>query len=534
MRSSFWITLIVSAAVVAAVMMALTSRNKNLQQELAEVQGKSRSQGMRNSSPSGAPDPSEPLDPAQSQERIDRAVATIRQLIPPLNEGERVMYNSGVPGDWVRLQKATLAQSIREHEMRERGEAMPERKVLDISAFPKVLRSVAGYSFDELIAVADAIEDTPIQRWVMLLAAQEDPVRMAGDPELQAGIRSYEVMGALGRKDPAAALALLGPKNNHISLRVRLAAKMLGTDLEQGLQTFLEIHEKVASENNGRLPIGLNANLAPALPKGSLPGVIGAMNDPAYATIRPDLLKMTLAELMLEDGVTGVAQRADSMQLTPDEVKAAIKEIKKLGGLETDPAAMVEWILENGPANLPSVVWDWAELDKRAATDWLSELEPSPARDQAVANFVEEAYDIDEVGARVWLDEIQDEQYRVETMREVVRDNPTPDGIRFLLEQTPGDRQETLNGLIRGSGVLLGRNESDISFREELMGQMTAAELSAAFESLPNRQFNRAQKRIIHERFQATLEGLGHPAEEVDEMLPKWKNPKRNSDTQER
>ena len=308
---------------------------------------------------------------------------------------------------------------------------------------------------------------------------------------------------------------------------------MLGTDLEQGLQTFLEIHEKVASENDGRLPIGLRADLAPALPKGSLPGVIEAMNDPSYATIRPDLLKITLTELMLEDGVTGVIQRADSMQLTPDEVKAAIKEIKKLGGLETDPAAMVEWILEAGPANLPSAVWDWAELDQRAATDWLGQLEPSPARDQAVANFVEEAYDIDEEGARAWLDEIQDAQFRDETIREVVRDHPTPDGIRFLLEQTPGDRQETINGLIRGSGVLLGRNESDISFREELMGQMTAVELSAAFESLPNRRFNRTQKRIIRERFQATLSGLGHSAEEIDRMLPKWKTPNRNGGTQQ-
>lgn len=525
--------MIVSAAVLAAEMMALTSRNKDLQQELAEVRGELRSQGMRDSSTAGAPDPPEPLDPAQSQERIDRAVATIRELIPA-NEGEGVAFSSSVPGDWVRLKKAMLAQSIREHEMRERGEAMPERKVLDIRAFPKVVRSVAGYSFDELIAVADATEHPTTKRWVMLLAAQEDPVRMAGDQELRDGLRLYEVMGALGRKDPAAALALLGPETIHTRLQTRLAAKMLGTDLEQGLQTFLEIHEKVASENNGRLPIGLNANLAPALPKGSLPGVIGAMNDPAYATIRPDLLKMTLTELMLEDGVTGVVQRADSMQLTPDEVKAAIKEIKKLGGLETDPAAMVEWILEAGPDNLPSAVWDWARLDKRAATDWLGQLEPAPARDQAVGNFVEEAYDIDEEGALAWLDEINDPQFRVETLRRVVRSDPTPERLQFLLEQTPGDRQENLNGLLREDRVLLGGNKiRDIKFREELMGQMTAAELSAAFESLPNQRFNRTQKRIIRERFQGALSGLGHSAEEIDEMLPKWKPPNRNGNNQQ-
>ncbi len=539
MKNSNWITLVVSAAVTTVVLIALAARNKNLQQELAKAQGKSRSQDIRDSSPAGASDPSGSFDPAQSQERINRALATIGELelVPAgLKLDESMAGNLSDPGVWMYLKS--------------NRDAMREQETLYSRAFPEVVRSVAGYSFDELIAVADATEESAIKGWLMRLAAEQDPMRMAGDQKLRAGLSPREVMEALARKDPAAALSLLGPMKARESdpdfpdtiylmsepglyLRIRMATKLLGTDLEQGLQTFLEIHENVASGNKGRIPNGLfGFDGTSSLPEGSVPGVIEAMGEPEYAAIRADLLGMTLTELMFENGVSAFVQHADSMQLTPAEVETAFKKMQVLGGLETDPKAMVEWILEAGPDSLPSAVLDWAKLDQRAATDWLDQLEPSSARDQTIARFATEAAKIDPEGAEAWVNEIQDAQIRVGALRQVVFRNPTSDNFRSLLEQSPGDRQENLNGFLRQTKSLFGKKENDSRFREELLGQMTAAERLAAFESLPTRLTPQAV-RVIRENFEGTLNGLGHSPEEIDRMLPGGSIPKPNDSTQE-
>lgn len=521
MNRSFWITLTVSGAVCGSAVMWQTAKTGSLAQQLAE---------QATPTPTGKSKQPIPGSPKRgsSKERVERALAEIRKLQPDIV----------VPDDFSKIDFEAVDSAY-------------------AKIFPDFLRSVGGLNTEELIAAAEGIPATgpkgfggmpSLKKWLLHLAAERDPLRIFRDEVLMAELSASTILEILGREDPRAALGRLpsmekqtGAPNSsghhvasilgdlNLGVRVRAATRLLGTNLEMGLQVLSEVHD-----NYGYIPPGMSRPLGSTrLPPGAIPGLLEAMRRPEHSEMRDDLIEMVLMDTVFDGGVTAVADRMEEMELAEGEFNAAIDGMIANAIMESQPEQMIAWMSEVRPERVPALMTKWAEMDQRAALGWLNQLEPSPARDQAVAEFAKEVSTIDPEGAAAWVNEINDPQFRVETLRRVVRDNPTPDGIRFLLEQTPGDRQETINGLIRGSGVLLGRNESDISFREELMGQMTAAELSAAFKSLPNSGYNRGHKRTIRERFQASLEGLGHSAEEIDRMLPKWKSPNRNGNTQQ-
>lgn len=524
MTRSFWISLTLSVTTCASAVWWQAAKARSLAQQLSDEQTKPALAGKSEQRVTDSPE--RPL----SEENVERVLADMAEI--------RALHQDiGIPDDVSKIDFGAVESAYAE-------------------IFPDFLRSVEGLTTEELIAVAEGIPATgpkglgglpSLKKWLLHLAAERDPLRVYRDEALMAELSTSAVLEILGREDPAAALRRLPPmekqtgmpnsSGRHVAsilgdlelgVRIRSATRLLGTDLEMGLEVLSEVHD-----NYGFIPPGIGRPLGfTRLPPGAIPGLLEAMRRPEHAEIRGDLIEMVIMDTIFDGGVAAVADRMEEMELTEGEFDAAIDRMLGNAIMESQPEQVIDWMMAVRPGRVPALMVAWAELDVRAAVDRLNQLEPSPARDQAVAEFAKGASSIDPEGAAVWVNEIQDSELRVATLRSVVLRNPTPDNVRALIEQTPGDRQENLNGFLKKS--LFGKRERDISFREELLGQMTAAELSAAFESLPNRRLSRTQKGIIREHFQATLEGLGHSAEEIDEMLPKSKNSKRNSNTQER
>ena len=89
------------------------------------------------------------------------------------------------------------------------------------------------------------------------------------------------------------------------------------------------------------------------------------------------------------------------------------------GILDSEPEAMLAWMSEVQPGEIPGAVKKWADLDLEGATTWLAAQEPSPVRDQAIAKFAREASELDAEAAADWAREIADERLREETLRRV-------------------------------------------------------------------------------------------------------------------
>ena len=157
----------------------------------------------------------------------------------------------------------------------------------------------------------------------------------------------------------------------------------------------------------------------PSVPEEAIPGMIDAIGRPEYADLRDDLIEMTLTQTMVDGGVAAVAQRMESMRLSPEELNVSIDNMIRLGGMQAEPVAMLEWMAEVRPDKVPSAFVKWADRDMQASTGWLSEQEPSPMRDGAIARFAAEASELDAEAAAAWAREIQDEQLRKKTLRRI-------------------------------------------------------------------------------------------------------------------
>ncbi|MGK0188148.1 MAG: hypothetical protein ACI9R3_003940 [Verrucomicrobiales bacterium] len=90
---------------------------------------------------------------------------------------------------------------------------------------------------------------------------------------------------------------------------------------------------------------------------------------------------------------------------------------------ESDPAAVVDWALDLPASAQPGVfkeaMDEWAESDPTAASQHLTAMQDSPAKDLAVEGFAKELVKTDPHPAAVWAATITNDEVRLETLKEV-------------------------------------------------------------------------------------------------------------------
>ncbi|MDB2428530.1 hypothetical protein N9W62_00005, partial [Akkermansiaceae bacterium] len=345
MNRSFLITLIVSAAVGIIAVLVQAEKTRSLAQQLADEQAKqtisrkSRERPVAKSRDTGA-----------SRAKVEGALARVIELQPNVLEISPV------------LAKENLS---REDKLKidVRGIESAYARI-----FPDFLRSVEGFNTEELIAVAEGLPDDKTEgwlgkpssrKWLLLLAAERDPLRIYRDEALMAELAASNVLEIFGRKDPVAALRRLPPMKQQtgmpdsagrwiasilgdvdLGVRIRAATRLLGTDLEMGLQILSEVHD-----NYGQIPSGMSRPLGSTrLPPGAIPGLLDAMQRPEYAEIRDGLIEMVLMDTLFEGGVELAAERVEQMELTGEELNAAIDEMISNEVMEAEPGQMIDWM----------------------------------------------------------------------------------------------------------------------------------------------------------------------------------------------
>ena len=420
MNRSFWVTLIVSAAVGIIAVLAQAEKTRSLAQQLADEQAK---QTMPRKSRKGRVAKSR--DTGSSREKVERALARVIELQPNVLEISPVLAKENLsPEDELKIDFRGIESAY-------------------ARIFPDFLRSVEGLNAGELIAVAKGLPDDKTEgwlgkpssrKWLLLLAAERDPLRIYRDEALMAELAASNVLEILGRADPVAALRRIPPMKKQtgmpdssgrwiasilgdvdLGVRIRAATRLLGTDLEMGLQVFSEVHD-----NYGQVPPGMSRPLGSTrLPPGAIPGLLDAMQRPEYAEMRDDLIEMVLMDTLFEGGVELAAERVEEMELTGDELNAAIDEMISNEVMEAEPEQMIDWMAELRPDRISSLVSEWAETDMKAATDWMIRQESSPMRDKALAEFAGKTSKLDPAAAMAWANEIQNEKLRSDTLRQL-------------------------------------------------------------------------------------------------------------------
>ncbi|NNM28221.1 MAG: hypothetical protein HKO57_01760, partial [Akkermansiaceae bacterium] len=249
MTRSFWLTLTVSGAICGSAVMWQTAKTRSLAQELAGERATpapiGKSEQRTASSPERAP----------SRDNVERALAEVRKLQPDIE----------IPDDSLKIDFEGMESAY-------------------AKIFPDFLRSVEELNTEELIAVAKGLPDDKTEgwlgkpssrKWLLLLAAERDPLRIYRDEALMAELAASNVLEILGRADPVAALRRIPPMKKQtgmpdssgrwiasilgdvdLGVRIRAATRLLGTDLEMGLQVFSEVHD-----NYGQVPPGMSRPL---------------------------------------------------------------------------------------------------------------------------------------------------------------------------------------------------------------------------------------------------------------------------------
>ena len=421
MNRPFWITLALSAIVATTAYVALGLHNKRLSDQLAAGQGAEEQTPSRPSKSDRTPSP--PLSSEEKTERASEGVNRfIASLVPPDGSRAEEMAKGAFPST-------------------KGNEEDAGRRIMFWENLPDLLRSVEGLSVDELLAVA---ADLPVperasmggsseflydtRAHLIMLAAEQDPMRVLQDENLMEGIDEFAVLRCLAIVDPAAAVRLLPeivlPGDVYAKdKRERLGATMLGSDVDLGLTLLLETRESDPDREEGMHALnGANIGEIP-LPPEVIPKLVEAIDKPEFGAIRNDLIKTTLDHHLTENGVAAAARQAKAIGLTPEEIGLYLDSVSKTL-IPTSPEAMVNWMADALSADqqsqkIPETIVEWANRDVEAASTWLGKQPPSAVRDQAIARFATQASELDPEAAAAWAREIEDEQLREQTLREV-------------------------------------------------------------------------------------------------------------------
>lgn len=409
MKRSFWITLAISVTVCAAALSMQSMKNRSLAEKLA---GQNAVTGTpENRSPDGG------TSMVSSDERIER----IRSGI------EKRMGDS------------------------------PGGSMVDI------LRMVEGLSLDELIAVTRDLPSSETRRFLVMLAAEQDALRVSRDEKLLGGFYMPEIGRMIAKQDPARALESLpkpeppqftascmrchgegAKKSGGCIYRVPIgdgwgiATTLFSEDAEAGLRAFLQMEERdIPSIRKGLAPLSKLA-LSGSLPLNDdqLSAITAAMNDPEFSNIRSDIISLALNDAIFEEGVAAMAKRVKTLPLTEEELNRYMDSVIQDGSgggsgneldiLFTEPAETIQWVAEvrsetDQRRMIPDMVLNWAKRDANAAFGWVGNQAPSPLRDATIAELVTKSPNLASESAESWTREIQDQALREQTLQEVLK-----------------------------------------------------------------------------------------------------------------
>lgn len=413
MKRPFWITLTVSVSACAAVLTAQSMKNRSLAEELAR-QNAAVSEPQDRSPATGA-------SALSSDERIARTRAGIETL------------------------------------MAEPTEQSPDGKMTE------VLRMVEGLSLDELIAVTRDLPSSGTRRFLLMLAAEQDALRVSRDEKLMGDFYMPEIGRMIARQDPVRALESL-PKPKPVEYSAScmrchaegatksggcirsipigdgwgIATTLFSEDAEAGLRAYLQmdqIDNSKLREMNQPLPkLALSGSIP--LDDNQLPVIAAAINDPEYASIRADIINLALNDAIYDEGVAAMAERAKSLPLSEADLKAYMDLVigdgsgsgstRKIDIFFTEPEATLQWVKDARSETdqremIPNMVVNWAKRDANSAAKWLSRQAPSPVRDASINQLVTKSPNLAAESAAAWVMQIQDEAMRANALQNVVK-----------------------------------------------------------------------------------------------------------------
>jgi hypothetical protein len=424
MKRSFWITLFASVAACAGAMTALNARNENLAKRLDETP----------QAPYPAPDAAKTA-PAVGQDepsnaRVERAVAEIKELIlrlppPKVSQEQRDGLKGLMYPEWI-LTEVTKNEQF--------------SKIM-----PSVLEAVRNLSVEELIAAAGQMADPHAGVLLLTLAVDQDPMRVLRDETLLLDydssremrettlppkVAKSEVLAALAKVDPAAALRELPPleqkdlgsqaaplmSNPELSLWVKTATHLISTKPELALATMLEVKKKT-----GILPVGVSGlSTFPLASPSGIPALIKASNDSRYAEISAEIIGLAAKSALHHQGIGEMAGVLEAMKLSPEKLNEVTNDLLSSYDLAaSQPVATLDWLSRSQPEKVTGTFIAWAKQDQASAADWLINQPPSPQRDNSIARFAREAFNLDPETATAWAQQIQDEELRNETLEQL-------------------------------------------------------------------------------------------------------------------
>ena len=409
MKRSFWITLAVSVTVCAAALSMQSMKNRSLAEKLAHQNATATEPENRR--------PDVGTSVVSSDERIERIRSGIEKLI----------------GD------------------------SPAGSMVDI------LRMVEGLSLDELIAVTRDLPSSDTRRFLLMLAAEQDALRVSRDEKLMGGFYMPEIGRMIAKQDPVRALESLpnpeppqftascmrchgegATKRGGCIYRVPIgdgwgiATTLFSEDAEAGLRAFLQMEERdIPSLRKGLAPLSKLA-LSGSIPLNDdqLSAITAAMNDPEYASIRSDIINLALTDAIYEEGVAAMAERVKALPLTEQELNRFMESViqdgsggssgNKLDILFSEPAETIQWVAEARSESdqrkmIPDMVLNWAKRDANAAFGWISKQTPSPLRDATIARLVTKGPNLNQASAEGWAREIQDQSLRESTLQDLLK-----------------------------------------------------------------------------------------------------------------
>ena len=335
----------------------------------------------------------------------------------------------------------------------------------------EVLCNPDDFSLDELLELARNAPPSGARTILLRLAAERDGPRVYDDEELMEGVSKQELAGLMARTDPERALELLptlerpviegsclkchgqtSPTGgrclrtepltafNDMEKGWRMAESMFREDPEAGLRAFLEMGKRDISRGRRLNPVMPKLLISGSIPlrNEDVPKMAAAINNPEFASLRTDIISLTLNAALFEEGVAAMAKRAKSLPLSDADLKGYMERVISDGsgrggrgksGLDvlfTEPAEAMQWVSDvrseqDQAKMIPDMMLNWAKRDANAAVNWLIEQEPSPVRDRTISLFAQAGPNLAREDAATWALEIQNEGLRAKTLENLAK-----------------------------------------------------------------------------------------------------------------
>ena len=313
---------------------------------------------------------------------------------------------------------------------------------------PDFLRIVQDLSASEMIEVASRIDHLPsgpasgmamARKTLLLLAAEHDPMQVyerAGAGVLENLGIHRTVLGQLARRDFAEARSRVEDSDLTDDEKYRtisvLAAEVMRDNVGEGLELLREM--------------GNYSGFSRPLPEERIPELVAALDDPANAAMRRDLVYMILDGTGLAGDLAAVREISEQIKATPEELSWHIMGYFKDGGSECEAA--MAWMNEAFDdevlaRTVPEAIQSWAHRDYNGAGRYLGTMEPSEIRDRSIHRFSKTVTDIDPEAAAIWAAEIGQPGLRDQVVRAVTE--------RWL-EQDPVAAERWLEAYRREAG----------------------------------------------------------------------------------